>query len=787
MNILTKEVEKIAKENNEVNKKVNQKEENDKRSREIIDDFFNESEKTGSFINQRWTKEMLEPKSMVTGKDYKGYNVLYLATRMANNDFDDNRFFTVDHLKDVLQKKTDLFLKIKKGETGTSVKYFRPTDAEEYYRNKLNSEKDENNKEKLKNILNKVIERNEAGGNREKIIFSGYHNVFSGSQIENFDKAFPLPEKEITNKDLNKDKYISYLIKAIKETGDNVEFITKKDYKTIYGSIGEYGAYNAKGTMNVLNEDGNIETKDINRIVLPPREDFKTDKHYLATLLHERGHSLENREEVEKKIKKLGLNKEKANAMEEVQAELTAGMTMIRLGIDTKSDKAEENIFGANKDYIQGWCTTLKECNNIKSVFESLSEESMRRSNYLVDKVKEYEKEYPFEKFLEETKEVEEQKLSKEEITKQEKEEIQEEKKEKSHKLERDISKKIEVPNEYSEVFKITQKKMEKFIKENLHFNVETVEVMSQNLKEMAKEIMIRDLETEKDTSNKFQKATDEEVLNEVKHLKTRYNYGDKKAKPNDIFLTEKGIECLVKTVKDYSNERIEMNLPTLIVTNEQVNNYYTERTMDKEIDLDYENLKDDDFDEKFEEEYELYEEEYSEILEEKAKAIVSKLVTSNKSFDMIENEINEKNSKMACVKLSGTENMLPLEKTARDIGYIITCVEKYDFDRSRNFIKEVDIKEVSEKTLSFLKTNNVKLQEELQDLDYNSSVDLISKKREELKEKVDTYIEETTDKIIKDIYEKFEKVVLENHKDEIQKTKNIDEKTDNKEIEILM
>ena len=774
----------MAKENNEVNKKANQEKENDKRIRGIIDDFFNESEKTGSFINQRWTKEMLEPKSMATDKKYIGhYNVLYLATRMANDDYKDNRFFTGEHLKKVLQKQTKLFLKIPDKEKGTPIKFYKTTDLEEYYRNELNSEKDEKEKEKLKKKLNKVIEKNKENSSREKKMFVGYHNVFSGSQIENFDKAFPLPEKEITNKDLNKDKYISYLIKAINETGDNVEFITKKDYETIYGSIGEYGAYNAKGTMTVFNEDGSKETKDVNRIVLPPREDFKTDKHYLATLLHERGHSLEDREEVAKNIKKLGLNEKQSNAIEEVQAELTAGMTMIRLGLDTKSDKAEENIFGANKDYIQGWCNDLKSCKNIKAVFESLSKESMRRSDYLVNKVKEYEKEYPFEKFLEETKEVEEQKLSKEEVAKQEKEE----KKEKSHKLERDINKKIEVPNEYSESFKVTQKKMEKFLKENLHFNVETVEVMSQNLKEMAKETMIRDLEIEKDTSNKFQKATDEEVLKEVKHLKTRYNYGDKKAKPNDIFLTEKGIECLVQTVKDYSNERIEMNLPTLIVTTEQVNSYYTERTMDKEIDLDYENLKDDDFDEKFEEEYELYEEEYSEILEEKAKAIVSKLVTSNKSFDMIENEINEKNSKMACVKLSGTENMLPLEKTARDIGYIITCVEKYDFDRSRNFIKEVDIKEVSEKTLSFLKTNNVKLQEELQDLDYNSSVDLISKKREEIKEKVDTYIEETTDKIIKDIYEKFEKVVLENHKDEIQKTKNIDEKTDNKEIEILM
>lgn len=69
-------------------KKANE-EKNDERSKKIIEQFFDESEKTGSFIDERWTKEMLEPKSMVTGKDYKGYNVLYLATRMAQDDMKD--------------------------------------------------------------------------------------------------------------------------------------------------------------------------------------------------------------------------------------------------------------------------------------------------------------------------------------------------------------------------------------------------------------------------------------------------------------------------------------------------------------------------------------------------------------------------------------------------------------------------------------------------------------------------------------------------------------------------
>ena len=67
---------------------------------------------------------MLEPKSMVTGKDYKGYNVLYLATRMAQDDMKDNRFFTIDHLRDKLQKETDEFLKIKKRFRGYCYKVF---------------------------------------------------------------------------------------------------------------------------------------------------------------------------------------------------------------------------------------------------------------------------------------------------------------------------------------------------------------------------------------------------------------------------------------------------------------------------------------------------------------------------------------------------------------------------------------------------------------------------------------------------------------------------------------
>lgn len=769
---------------------------NDERCKEIIEDFFNESEKTGSFINQRWTKEMLEPKSMVTGKDYKGYNILYLANRMAKDDMKDNRFFTFDHLKDVLQKKSNEFLKLKTGAEGTVIKFFRPTDAEEYYRKKLKTA-NETEKESIQKKYDDIKKKNELSQNRVTIVFSGYHNVFNGSQVENFDKAFPLPEKETTNKDINKDKYISYLIKAITETNDNVDYITKKDYTTIYGNLQVSGAFNRKGVGYEVDENGDMNLKKINEVHLPPKEDFKNDKHYLGALLHETSHSMIDDEVEEKTVKKLKLTEKQAYAMEEVQAELTAGMTMIRLGIDTKSDIAEENIFGTNKNYIAGWCQELKECENIKAIFESFSEESTKRSNILIDRIKEYEKEYPFEKFLEEFKEFEKQEIENEKekiIGEKSIEEVVEEKPQKSlietkdkkenfefndNDFKVDIDRNTGIENETSKYYMVTNKKIEKFLNQNLEFNVEKVDDLGVSLKEYAKDIMIRDIQLEKESPYKAKEYDDKKFNEDVKSLKSNYKFGEL-SEDEVVPLNQNGIECLTQTLKDYTNEKFQLNLPTLIVTDDAINDYYRERNIEKEIDLDYENFDypDDDLEEEFLSDFEKYEEEYIENLEKKAKIIVSRLSVSDKTFEMIENEIDEHSNKMASIKISGTENMLAIEKTAKDIGYIINATEKYDFDREQMFIKELDREKFSEKLLTNLRIQNNSFQEKMLELDYNSSVDLMSKTRDDYKENVDKYISDTSDKLVEQMF-----INLKNDK-VVTKEKEV-EKNNDREIEL--
>lgn len=756
------------------------------RKQALIDRFFNESEKTGSFIDERWTKEMLEPKSMITGKEYNGSNAIYLSIKMAKDNMEDNNFFTFLQLKHDLQKKTNIPLKIPTGTEGMPISYVSFEDAEKFYEDKVKKAKTKEEKEKSEKRLESVRNNNQLKNSREKVRLSKVSYVFNRSQVPNFDDAFPLPEKEKTNKDIDKDKYISYLIKSVIETNENVEMITKKDYVTKFGKIGNSGAYNQKGVRLEFTDEGVIEKQDTNRIVMPPREDFKNDKQYLATLLHETSHSLNPIEKKEENMKKFNLSKEQASAMEEIQAELTAGMTMIRLGLDTKSDNPEENIFGANKDYIKGWSNALKEKENIKEIFEGFSEESIKRSNLLVERVKEYEKEYPFEKFLEEIGEIE--KSPKKEVVNENIEKSVENPIEEKPKEDKKIK---EVEEKVVEQFTVKQVDIRALIKKNANFNLEVVDDNIDS-KELSKALLIKDLETERNSERPFiNTVEDYELKADVSLLKKKFDLDKKERSATDIHLSENAIECLVQTVGDFSNKQFALNVPTLVVKEEDVANYYQMRTMDKEIDLDYEELVSIDDDEKFMEEYEKYEEEYMEVLEKKAKAIVSRLATTNKDFDTIEDKLNDVNKKMSCIKISGTENMLAIEKSAKDFEFIVANVEKYNIDYCMNFVEKEDKKDFSKKINEELKTLNENLEKDIKDknLDFDEINRLLKEERKDFREKVDAYIDETPKKSFDKVLgkDKTKEVVKEVEKDN-EKPKKVEKTTDEKsdrEIEL--
>lgn len=759
------------------------------RKQALIDRFFNESEKTGSFIDERWTKEMLEPKSMITGKEYNGSNAIYLSIKMAKDNMEDNNFFTFLQLKHDLQKKTNIPLKIPTGTEGMPISYVSFEDAEKFYEDKVKKAKTKEEKEKSEKRLESVRNNNQLKNSREKVRLSKVSYVFNRSQVPNFDDAFPLPEKEKTNKDIDKDKYISYLIKSVIETNENVEMITKKDYVTKFGKIGNSGAYNQKGVRLEFTDEGVIEKQDTNRIVMPPREDFKNDKQYLATLLHETSHSLNPIGKKEENMKKFNLSKEQASAMEEIQAELTAGMTMIRLGLDTKSDNPEENIFGANKDYIKGWSNALKEKENIKEIFEGFSEESIKRSNLLVERVKEYEKEYPFEKFLEEIGEIGEiEKSPKKEVVNENIEKSVEKPIEEKPKEDKKIK---EVEEKVVEQFTVKQVDIRALIKKNANFNLEVVDDNIDS-KELSKALLIKDLETERNSERPFVNTVEDyELKADVSLLKKKFDLDKKERSATDIHLSENAIECLVQTVGDFSNKQFALNVPTLVVKEEDVANYYQMRTMDKEIDLDYEELVSIDDDEKFMEEYEKYEEEYMEVLEKKAKAIVSRLATTNKDFDTIEDKLNDVNKKMSCIKISGTENMLAIEKSAKDFEFIVANVEKYNIDYCMNFVEKEDKKDFSKKINEELKTLNENLEKDIKDknLDFNEINTLLKEERKDFREKVDAYISETPkksfDKVLgKDKTKEVVKEVEKTNEKPKKVEKTIDEKSD-REMEL--
>ena len=113
---------------------------------------------------------------------------------------------------------------------------------------------------------------------------------------------------------------------------------------------------------------------------MPPRENFINDKNYLAVLVHEVGHSLKEKDEKVNAKQKYKLNETQNYAVEEMKAEMTAGITLVKLGIDIRSDDPEKNIFGANKNYIKHYAQSLKEHEKIDKIFDEISKQLINDS-----------------------------------------------------------------------------------------------------------------------------------------------------------------------------------------------------------------------------------------------------------------------------------------------------------------------------------------------------------------------------------------------------------------------
>ena len=371
-------IKKTSEEKKEIKKKDN--EEKEQRISDIINSYLDDTVETGSFASIRWTPDNLNPRSIATGELYKGGNSILLTQRIISENWEDNRFLTHNKLNSInFERKQEGKEKImvkQKGEFTTPIKFVSVNLTEDYYKEQLKNEKLEpKEREKIEKKLEKVQKSFEETGEKPYYINTGYHSMYNVSQL-NPEILNYFPEKKSeTNLQMGTEAYTNYLIKALKETS-HVPIIELK----------------------LVNETAFRG----NKITMPPQENFVNDRHYLATLAHEVSHSLQEENEKKETKQEFKLNTIQNYAVEEMKAEMSAGITLVKLGINIESSDPEKNIFGTNKAYIEKYAKEIKEHEKKNELFKSVSSSALERSNKILERVKEYEKTYSFEDFKKE-------------------------------------------------------------------------------------------------------------------------------------------------------------------------------------------------------------------------------------------------------------------------------------------------------------------------------------------------------------------------------------------------
>lgn len=613
--------------------KIEDNKKKEEKIHDLINSYLDDSIKTGNFANERWTISNLDPTSIATGKCYEGHNMLILTQRIIRENWEDNRFITSQKLSYInyeRKKENKEKLLPQKDDYATPIKFVSFSDKINYYEEELKKEKNEKKKETLEKKINALKEYEEQTGKRQQFVNIGYRSMFNLSQLpEEIFELYP-KEKNETNKELGSEPHLNYLIDAVKKTSE-VPIVELK--------LADETAFRG------------------DKITMPPRENFINDKNYLAVLVHEVGHSLKEKDEKVNAKQKYKLNETQNYAVEELKAEMTSGITLVKLGIDIRSDDPEKNIFGANKNYIKHYAQSLKEHEKIDKIFEDVAESAIERSKKILDKIKEYEKTYSFEDYKENY------------TNKDIKEEIRVEDKAKETEMLYNISKN-------------TVKSVIRESLENMEIRFERIDNKLDDLKDI--DLLTRGIvDTNRES---IQNVSLGNIKTEINHLDEKKNVIGKYDEPIFI-LSDDSISKLNKTIKSYG-KMLSDSQPIFVIPENDLEEYKNAE-ISKEIKKTIRKGETPNEEELLKRTNDEYLENYKEVFKEKFIEIVSIMATESISFEKAHEEVNSIGEicfeSFEQVKFEYSPNELITSKIANNMSFILKDIQEYENRKEYN------------------------------------------------------------------------------------------------------
>ena len=276
-----------------------------------------------------WNGTNLNPHNPVSGAKYQGANRLRLAFAAIINEYQDPRWCTF------AQARAQDW-QIKKGAKGVL--------CESFIFEREVKDLDENGKEKRDENGNIVYKKEKL----EKPIRTTF-TVFNASQIHGIPQL-EMPESPSTDFQLGVAKV----------------FIDSSDCPISYAA--QKRAFYAPG---------------LDRIFVPPKEFFKDEESFFATVTHEMGHSTGHKSRLDRNMK--GSYGSKSYAKEELVAELCSMFTQSNLNIELKGEHFENHAA-----YLQSWISILKDDPNELFI---AAEKASKAADYLYERYMEYNNE----------------------------------------------------------------------------------------------------------------------------------------------------------------------------------------------------------------------------------------------------------------------------------------------------------------------------------------------------------------------------------------------------------
>lgn len=631
-------LEKSAVEKKEMKEKDIQ--EKEKRVSDIIKNYLDETSQTGSFASIRWTRDNLNPESISSGETYKGGNAILLTQRIISENWEDNRFISHKKLSSInferQKEEKDKITVKEKGEFTTPIKFVSITYTEDYYKELLKNENlAPEQREKYTKKLDTIIEREKETGIKPYFKNIGYHSLYNLSQL-NPEILEYFPEKKAdTNLQMGTEAYTNYLIKALKETS-HVPIVELK--------LSDETAFRG------------------NKITMPPQENFVNDRYYLATLAHEISHSIKSENEKENTKNNFKLDNIQNYAVEEMKAEMSAGITLVKLGINIESQDSEKNIFGTNKAYIQHYAKSIKSHEKLNDLFKEVAGSALERSDKILERVKEYEKTYSFEDF----------------------------------KKDYNYDDEIEILNQGFE-----EKELEKYDDKKLHFySLDTIQrLIDDSLSKVNFRFQIEDVDMNNishidevtrstaDVNNEAIQNTEFPTLNEdTLILEAKKDKIDAEEKIY-MALSDDSMRKLNATFKAYT-KMLNKSEAIITVPKEDFDDYKFKKMEFEKRELDFKGIEfdEEDFLNKTNDEYL---EKYKNTFLDKLVVVAQMTITENKTLSNAEKEldflgdmVNEPYNKIA---FEYSPNELMIQKIATSLGNIIKETQEYENRKEYN------------------------------------------------------------------------------------------------------